>query len=405
MSLAPSSSSPYGDPALNSNLPPPLARTPDDWTQAVRPLGARTFHAKQLFRWLHGRGVLDPTRMTDLPVPLRDALATGDLAHVPSIANQWRSLDGTRKLLIALADQSTVETVLIPAVSGPKARLPSPLACDDADAAAAVDDDDDLETTDTARVRVTQCISTQVGCAMGCAFCASGVAGLKRHMTADEIVAQVLLARSALDDGEQLTNVVLMGMGEPLHNYDATVQAIRLLGHPDGLALSSRRITVSTSGLVPEIARLGHDFGGNLGLAVSLHAADDELRSLLMPINRKYPLADLLAALRAYPLPRRRRITIEYTLIDQKYAGLTDARRLAKLLRGIPVKVNLIPMNAIAASAMRPPPLDVVLAFQRVLVEAGYSCFIRRRRGDDVSAACGQLALLGAKPKVRVGRD
>jgi 23S rRNA (adenine2503-C2)-methyltransferase len=240
---------------------------------------------------------------------------------------------------------------------------------------------------------------------MGCVFCASGVAGLKRHMGPDEIVAQVLAGRSRLDEGERVRNVVLMGMGEPLHNYDATVRALRLLTHPEGIALSSRRITVSTSGLVPEIARLGEDFGGNIGLAISLHAADDETRSRLMPINRKYPLAVLMDALRAYPLPRRRRITIEYTLVSGKNDDPSEAKRLAKLLRGLPVKVNLIPMNPIEASTLGPPDLSRVLEFQKVLCDAGYSCFIRRRRGDDVSAACGQLALLGAKPKVRVNRS
>ena len=195
-----------------------------------------------------------------------------------------------------------------------------------------------------------------------------------------------------------------MGMGEPLHNYDATVRALRLLSHPDGIALSTRKVTVSTSGLVPEIARLGQDFGGNVGLAISLHAADDETRSRLMPINKKYPLPVLMQALRDYPLPRRRRITIEYTLVAGKNDTVEEARKLTKLLRGLSVKVNLIPMNPIEASTLGPPNLAGVLAFQRVLCDAGYSCFIRRRRGDDVSAACGQLALLGAKPKVRVNR-
>jgi 23S rRNA (adenine2503-C2)-methyltransferase len=178
-----------------------------------------------------------------------------------------------------------------------------------------------------------------------------------------------------------------------------------LLTHPDGIGLSTRKVTISTSGLVPEIERLGRDFEGQIGLAISLHAPDDEKRSRLMPINRKYPIGELMKALRAYPLPRRRRITIEYTLVSGKNDMLEDAERLARLLEGIPVKVNLIPMNPIDASTMRPPDLAGVLAFQRVLVRAGYSCFIRRRRGEDVSAACGQLALLGAKPKVRVDRS
>jgi 23S rRNA (adenine2503-C2)-methyltransferase len=224
-------------------------------------------------------------------------------------------------------------------------------------------------------------------------------------MGADEIVAQVIAGRARLDEKERLSNVVYMGMGEPLHNYDATVRSLRLLTHPEGINLSSRRITVSTSGLVPEIARLGEDFGGNIGLAISLHAADDETRSRLMPINKRYPLAALMDALRKYPLPRRRRITIEYTLVAGKNDTAGEAKKLAKLLRGLPVKVNLIPMNPIQASTLGPPDMSGVLAFQKVLVDAGYSCFIRRRRGDDVSAACGQLALLGAKPKVRVDRS
>jgi 23S rRNA (adenine2503-C2)-methyltransferase len=273
---------------------------------------------------------------------------------------------------------------------------------DDADAGAVVDDEDDQGDEGAASaVRVTQCISTQVGCAMGCVFCASGVAGLKRQMGADEIVGQVLAGRARLDEGERLSNVVFMGMGEPLHNYEATARALRLLTHPDGIGLSARRITVSTSGLVPEIARLGADFAGNIGLAISLHAADDETRSRLMPINKKYPLPVLMNALRAYPLPRRRRITIEYTLVSGKNDDPVEARKLVALLRGLPVKVNLIPMNPIATSALGPPDMTRVFSFQRVLCDAGYSCFIRRRRGDDVSAACGQLALLGAKPKVR----
>jgi 23S rRNA (adenine2503-C2)-methyltransferase len=326
------------------------------------------------------------------------------------IADERRAADDTRKLLVRFRDGATVETVLIPGVTAGRSGLPSPVGQtqQDADAAAAVDDDEEDASSAAVRgeepVRVTQCLSTQVGCAMGCVFCASGVAGLARHLGADEIVAQVLAGRTRLGPNERLRNVVLMGMGEPLHNYAATARALRLLTHPDGVALSARRVTVSTSGLVPEIARLGADFGGNIGLAVSLHAADDETRSRLMPINRKYPLAVLLDGLRAYPLPRRRRITIEYTLVAGRNDAQSEATKLAKLLRGIPVKINLIPMNPIAASPLRPPELAGVLAFQRVLCDAGYSCFIRRRRGDDVSAACGQLALLGAKPKVRVNR-
>jgi 23S rRNA (adenine2503-C2)-methyltransferase len=390
---------------------PPLARTPEEWAHALRTVGGRPFHARQLFRWIQLRGVFDPQRMSDLPRLLRDSLVSLEMERTVEIVEERRAADDTRKLLLRLRDGTNVETVLIPAVTGPSG-LPSPLRSpsvtnEDADAAAAVDDDgeDDVDSrAGDGPVRVTQCVSTQVGCAMGCIFCASGVAGLKRHLGADEVVGQVIVGRARLDAHERLRNVVFMGMGEPLHNYEATARALRMLTHPDGVALSARRITVSTSGLVPEIGRLGAEFHGNVGLAVSLHAADDETRSRLMPINRKYPLPVLMDALRAYPLPRRRRITIEYTLVAGENDAPSEAKKLAKLLRGIPVKVNLIPMNPIRASALGPPEKASVFEFQRVLCDAGYSCFVRRRRGDEVSAACGQLALLGAKPKLRAVR-
>jgi 23S rRNA (adenine2503-C2)-methyltransferase len=392
--------------------PPPLARTPEEWAVAAQELGGRAFHGKQVFRWIHARGVTDASLMSDLPKNLRDSLATLDLGGVLSIASERRALDRTRKLLVQMKDGATVETVLIPAVTAGRSDLPSPVEGgapnehyeEDADAAAAVDDEDEApEATDpSSPIRVTQCISTQVGCAMGCVFCASGIAGLKRQMGPDEIVAQVIAGRSRLEGKEQLRNVVMMGMGEPLHNYEATARALKLLTHPDGIGLSSRRVTVSTSGLVPEILRLGEDFNGQIGLAISLHAADDETRSRLMPINRKYPLEKLMAALRAYPLPKRRRITIEYTLVAGRNDSKDEARKVARLLRDLPVKINLIPMNPIEDSSLGPPNLAGVLAFQQVLCDAGYSCFIRRRRGDDVSAACGQLALAGAKRRVRV---
>jgi 23S rRNA (adenine2503-C2)-methyltransferase len=381
---------------------PALARFPEEWAQAVVPLGGRAFHGKQIFKWIHARGVTDAERMSDLPKVLRTRLAEKGLEAVLAVATERRAADDTRKLLVKMSDGATVETVLIPSVTGGPNGLPSPV--DDADAAAVVEDEEEHEDEDRT-VRVTQCISTQVGCAMGCIFCASGVAGLRRQMGADEIVAQVLVGRARLGENEQLRNVVFMGMGEPLHNYEATARALRLLTHPEGIALSSRRITVSTSGLVPEIARLGEDFGGNVGLAISLHAADDDTRTRLMPINKKYPLAELMGALRAYPLPRRRRITIEYTLVAGKNDAPAEATKLVKLLRGLPVKVNLIPMNPIEASTLGPPVMEGVLRFQRILCDAGFSCFIRRRRGDDVSAACGQLALVGAKPKVKVVRS
>ncbi|MGZ3449515.1 MAG: 23S rRNA (adenine(2503)-C(2))-methyltransferase RlmN [Polyangiales bacterium] len=377
-----------------SKLPHPLVRTPEEWKSALVAMGERPFRALPVFQWIHRRGVTDARAMTDLPVSLRDRLVEEGLVAPLEVTTELRSLDDTRKLLVKFADAATVETVLIPAVSGPGSKARE----EDADAASADTDEEEPATENSGR-RVTQCISTQVGCAMGCVFCASGVAGLKRHLGAHEIVAQVIEGRNRLDPGEELRNVVLMGMGEPLHNYEQTARALRLLSHKDGINLSTRRVTVSTSGLVPEIDRLGQEFNGQVALAISLHATTDESRSALMPINKKYPIGELLAALKRYPLPKRRRLTIEFTLVAGQNDDVAEAKRLSQLLRGIPVKVNLIPMNPIEASTLGPPDLSRVLAFQKVLLDDGYSCFIRRRRGDDVAAACGQLALLGAKPR------
>jgi 23S rRNA (adenine2503-C2)-methyltransferase len=236
---------------------------------------------------------------------------------------------------------------------------------------------------------------------MGCVFCASGLAGLKRHLTAAEIVAQVLVGRQRLDAGESLRNVVFMGMGEPLHNYDAVARSLVLLSHAEGIHLSKRRVTVSTSGLVPQIDRLGRDFGGQVQLAISLHAVDDARRSEIMPINRKHPLDTLVDALRRYPLPKRRRITIEYTLIRGVNDSDAEADALSKLLRGVPIKVNLIPMNPVPDSPLEAPDVSAVGRFSDRLRRAGTTCFVRTQRGDAIAAACGQLALAGEARKVK----
>jgi 23S rRNA (adenine2503-C2)-methyltransferase len=230
---------------------------------------------------------------------------------------------------------------------------------------------------------------------MGCVFCASGVAGLKRQMTDAEIVAQVLLGRREVGPDRRVRNIVFMGMGEPLHNYDAVARALVLLTHPDGLDLSKRRVTVSTSGLVKQIDRLGQDFDGQVQLAISLHSVRDADRSEIMPVNRKHGLQELTDALRRYPLSKRQRITIEYTLIEGVNDSARDAREMVELLRGIPVKVNLIPMNPISASDLRAPDASHVTRFQEELTKRGLSVFIRKTRGDDVAAACGQLAFHG----------
>ncbi len=363
----------------------PLARLPEEWVEALAALGEPPYRAAQIFRWIHHRGVIDPEAMTNLPKALRLALHEAGLAPPLQLEREHRSADGARKLVARLNDGAAIETVLLPV-------SPSS-AVTDADAAAVVDDDDEpkADGAHEATIRVTQCISTQVGCALGCVFCASGAAGLKRHLTAGEISAQVLLGRDLLEPNESLGNVVLMGMGEPLHNYDATARAIRLLTHPAGLGLSPRRITLSTVGLPDGLRRLGEDFGGQIGLAISLHSANNVTRSALMPVNRRHPVGELLEALRHYPAPPGRPITIEIALIRGQNDGLADARQLAKALRGLRVKINLIPMNPIDGSPFGPPASAQIRAFQDVLRDAGYLCFLRRRRGDDVAAACGQL--------------
>lgn len=366
----------------------PVARLPGEWQRLFAELGERAYRAGQVFRAIHGRGVLDPAQMTDLPAALRARLAESGFTPPAKVAEVHRSADGTRKLVLELSGGARVECVLIPMTKSGADEV-------DADVGAAVEDEGDEPESEgeEPKQRVTLCVSTQFGCAMGCVFCASGQAGLVRGLGAAEIVAQVLLARRYLEANEYLRNLVFMGMGEPLHHYEETARAIRLLGHEDGLNMGPRRITVSTVGLPPGIRRLGEDFDGKVGLAVSLHAPDDETRGRIVPMNRRYPLAELLDALRRYPLPKRRRMTIEYTLIEGVNDSIGHARALVQTLRGLRVKVNLIPMNSITASELGASPKARVEAFRGELTRAGLSCFVRTRRGDDVSAACGQLAL------------
>jgi len=365
----------------------PLERLPEEWAAAMVRMGEPKYRGLAVFRWIHQRGVLDAEQMSDLPKSLRAKLAEEGLRPPLSVSTEHLSEDTTRKLLLRLEDEKEIESVLIPQ------RIQT-----EADVVALDEAGDDEEATGEARDALfTQCVSTQVGCAMGCVFCASGQAGLKRNLSAGEIVAQLILGRQRLKEGERLRNVVLMGMGEPLANYDAVARALVLMTHPDGMNLSRRRVTLSTSGLVPQIDRLGQEFDGQVQLAVSLHQVDNERRSALMPINKKYPLEELLAALRRYPLPKRRRITIEYTLVQGQNDSLDDARKLAALMRGLKVKVNLIPMNPIDASALSPSSWGTVDKFQQTLLDQGIATFVRRRKGSDIAAACGQLALRGEK--------
>lgn len=370
----------------------PLARSLEEWERVLSDWGERSFRAKQVFRWIQTRGVFDPAEMTDLSKELRQRLIDAGTSEPGRVEHVHRSADGTRKLLIELDRKAKVECVLIPMTPG---NL-------DADSAAGVEDED-LEPGQPKK-RVTLCISTQFGCAMGCVFCASGQSGLFRGLGAAEVVYQVLRSKQYLEPDEGLKNLVFMGMGEPLHHYEETARALRLLTHPEGGKMSPRRITVSTVGLVPGIRRLGEDFEGKIGLAVSLHAPNDAIRDRIMPMNKRYPIADLMQALRSYPLPPRRRITIEYTLIGGVNDQLHHADELARLLRPLRVKLNLIPMNPIDASKLKAPDPSGVLAFRERMVAHGYSCFVRTRRGDDVSAACGQLALQTVAPEKLVRR-
>lgn len=358
---------------------------PVEWKEWIASEGERAFRAQQVFRWIHQRGVFDPAQMTDLPASLREKLAAAGLGPIASVTHEHASPDGTTKLVVGLRDGAMIESVLIPMRPAQEA---------DADAGAVDEEEDDEETEEPEAAgteRVTQCISTQVGCAMKCAFCASGVQGLRRQMFPEEIEAQAHLGRARLTAGQRLRNVVFMGSGEPLHNYDALARAIRLMSDRDGLDLSLRRMTVSTVGITEGIERLGRDFEGKVGLAISLHAADDETRSKLVPSNTRWNLKKIVEAMRAFPLPKRRRITVEYALIDGVNDREVDVRRLAALLRGVRVKINLIPMNPVDHARLRPPSAERVVAFKNALSDAGYTCLIRRRRGDDVSAACGQL--------------
>jgi 23S rRNA (adenine2503-C2)-methyltransferase len=358
-----------------------LAWQPKDWVDFMQREGQAAFRGAQVFRWLHKQGTTDPAQMSNLALPLRERLAQLPFAFPLEVVEVRRASDGTRKLLCKLDSGELVECVVIPMTRDP----------DEGDEGEDVGDED--AGPSSVRQRVTLCISTQVGCAMGCVFCASGKSGLKRGLKAHEIVAQVLLARRHLDEGEFLRNIVFMGMGEPLHHYDETALAIRLITEPEGIAISPRRITVSTVGLLPGIARLARDFNGKLGLAISLHAPNDAIRSRIVPMNQRYPIRELLATLRSYPLPNRRRITIEYTLIDQINDQPEHAHELVRLLRGLRVKVNLIPMNPIVDSSLRASSEQAVARFAGILAESRVSCSVRKQRGDDVAAACGQLAL------------
>ena len=333
-----------------------LEMTPDEIVALVEGLGEPAYRGRQVAKWVYVKGIADFAAMTDLPRDLRERLASVAVVAPPEIVGRHVSRDGSVKLELGLADGRRVQSVVMP----------------DGD-------------------RLTLCVSTQVGCGFGCGFCLTGTMGLERNLTAGEIVGQAWAARASLESGARLTHVVFMGMGEPLANYAATVKALRVLLAPLGFGFSPRRITVSTVGLVKGLERLARE-NLRVNLAVSLHATTDDVRSRLMPVNRGWGLDDLLAACRRFPLSVRQRMTFEYTLLDGVNDSPEDARRLARRLAGLRAKVNLIPFNEWPGSTFRRPAPERILGFQRVLLDAGLIATIRWSKGEDVGAACGQLA-------------
>ena len=359
-------------------------------------LGERRFRGEQLFRWVHARLCEDLAEMTDVSRALRERLVDQVSIGRLQIELAQVSVDGTRKLRLRTPDNRVMESVLIPDADARAMRSGTPVVTEPGE------EDDDEEVAGAERRKLTQCVSSQIGCAIDCDFCATAKLGFGRNLSVSEIVSQVyqadrLLQSLALDDptrwagGDRVTNLVFMGMGEPLHNYDNVIRAIRVLLHPLGRNFSRRRITVSTSGLVPAIDRLAAE-GLPVNLAVSLNASHDEQRDRIMPINKKYPLRDLLGALRRFPLERRQRITFEYVLLRDVNDSLADARRLPELLAGIPCKLNVIPWNPHPHSAYQRPEMGRVLAFQAEAMRLGFAVYIRKTRGVDIDAACGQLA-------------
>jgi 23S rRNA (adenine2503-C2)-methyltransferase len=297
--------------------------------------------------------------MTDLPRALRVTLAAESLITTPHVVQHERSSDGTEKFLLRLADGRLIESVFIP-------DTPS----------------------------MTFCISTQVGCAMACAFCLTGKMGLVRHLTAGEIVGQVRVLSRSVDLQGRAFNIVFMGMGEPLHNYDATMKAVRILADKAGFGLPPRRMTLSTVGLPPALERLAHE-PVMPNVAISLHAPTDRQREALVPITKKYPIADVIDACRRLPLKRRSRVTFEYVLLSGVNDSADDARRLAKLLSGLRAKVNLIPLNAAPGIPFERPGDAAIDRFGAILAERGVTVSVRKSRGRDIRAACGQLIVEG----------
>ncbi len=321
----------------------------------ITSLGKEAYRARQVMKWLYQEEATSFAEMTTLSREVRARMEETVVISEPSLNRIQSSADGTKKALFRLADGLFIESVLIPG-----------------------------------RNHWTACLSTQAGCAMGCLFCFTGRRGLTRNLLPSEITGQMTLLRRRTPEGPEIKNIVLMGMGEPLANYDNTVKAIRILTSDYGLGFSNRKITVSTCGLAPQIVRLGQDICVNL--AISLNAPDDRRRSDLMPVNRKYPLKTLLSACRDYPMPGRRMLTFEYILMSGVNDSPGDAKKVAQLLKGIRCKLNLITFNEFPGSPFKTPSKETVSAFQQILLDHHYTAILRASRGRDILAACGQLS-------------
>ena len=353
----------FTDAAVNSDRVNLLGLSPAKMISFFESIGEKKFRAQQVMKWIHQMGVIDFDQMTNLSKALREQLKTIAEIKLPEVVQEKQSEDGTRKWLIRVDGGSCIETVFIP-VDG----------------------------------RGTLCVSSQIGCALDCSFCATGKQGFNRDLTTAEIVGQLWLAAKSFGSfdpkaNRTVTNVVLMGMGEPLLNFDNVVDAVNLMMDDFAYGLSKRRVTLSTSGVVPELDRLSQFT--DVSLAVSLHAPNDALRNQLVPLNKKYPIAQLLESVRNYlrQLPdNHRRATIEYTLIDGVNDKTEHAHELAALLKDVPCKINLIPFNPFSGVPYKKVSDQNLRRFQDILINAGYTATVRSTRGDDIAAACGQLA-------------
>ena len=338
-----------------------LGLSREEISTALAALDVERYRADQIYGWIYAKGVTEFEAMTNLSKDLRSRLQDAFRIDRPGITADQQSVDGTRKWLLGFEDGNAAETVHIP----------------EAD-------------------RGTLCVSSQVGCTLTCAFCHTGTQRLVRNLEPGEIVGQIMLARDHLEEWpsakeeKRLTNIVMMGMGEPLYNYDNVKKALEIAMDGDGVAISKRRITLSTSGVVPMIEKCGAELG--VMLAISLHAVTDDVRDMLVPINKKWPIKELLAACRAYPAAKNaRRITFEYVMLDGVNDSEADARELCRLIKGIPAKVNMIPFNPWPGSAFECSSPEAIKKFARVVEKAGYVATVRTPRGRDILAACGQL--------------